>query len=258
MKGLKTIDLKVIDLDLPAKRHLAVTASVLMLSFGPGCKTIEDSRASAKESGQKSQSSEVFPDEIPALKQKGFTPAMLERMVKVARKDAESMFGGKSRLQVMALDNAIADGPCDGVFGVRILFANPDPRAEIHRAYAMITFNPGSNDATKCVYSVESGLKTAADVRTLVAGTQFLDNLRGGIAAIKLSFDEAVARLREGVPTFEAPRRITIMNPLDNLMKGNPWAVIYGFSCAKEGVAYVNLADGKVIESARPFDVSCQ
>lgn len=234
----------------------ALLAAALLAQAG--CKTLAGSGESGIAAQVNAAPDFELGDDIPALRQKDLTPGMLQKLVAVARKDAEAMFGGKSRLQVIAFDNSMADGPCAGFIGVRVLFANPDPRAEVHRAFAMYTLNPGSNDAVKCFNSVEAGLKTAADVRTLVAGGQPLDSLRGGVAAVKLSIDSAVLKIRERFPTFEVARMITITQPADIVMKGSPWAVVYGFSCGEDGVAYVNLADGKVIEATRPFNTSCQ
>jgi len=74
---------------------------------------------------------------------------------------------------------------------------------------------------------------------------------------IKISISEAVKKLKAVNPKFEVLLGASVMNPADPLMKANPWALIYGQSCGEGGIAYVNLATGKVLEAARPMKTDC-
>lgn len=197
-------------------------------------------------------------DDIPVLKLDSLNPAMIARIVSIARRDAVAIFGGEALFHLMIFDNGIDEGPCRGAFGLRVIFANPDEQAEPIRAFAMFTVDPAQSSENGCSNSITAGPKGARDVKANLAGTKNMENSLGGISLIKLSLAEAVKKLKANNPKFEVPLMVSIMNPSEDIMKKFPWAMIYGKSCGEEGVAYVNLSTGTVMSASEPMRRDCR
>lgn len=197
-------------------------------------------------------------DEIPALTLDALTPGVIAKIVAEARKDAVAMFGGKALFHTMIFDNSIDAGPCAGIYGVRVIFANSDKRAPEMRKFAMYTLDPQPSGPQTCSNSMSAAPKAEADVSRHLSGTRNIDAALGGTGSIKLSLAESVGKVRADNPKFEVPHVISIMNPEEQSMSPHPWAVIYGSSCGEDGVVYVNLNSGRVIDAAKPMKRDCQ
>ena len=237
----------------------AVACTLVTVLLAAGCKTIGSNDRSAI----KSDSALSNQDDIPVLSQDRLTPAMITRLVAVARKDAVAIFGGRALFHMLMFDNSVESGPCAGAIGVRVIFGNPDDQTREQRPYAMYTIDPTPASPTTCTNSISAGPKWASDVASSVNGTENIEKSLGGFGGvntsygIKISISEDVKKLKAVNPKFEVLLGVSVMNPADTLMKANPWALIYGQSCGEGGIAYVNLATGRVLEAARPMKTDC-
>ena len=243
----------------PSLTRCAFACTFVTALVAAGCKTTGSNDSSAI----KADSTHSNQDDIPVLSLEKLTPAMITRLVAVARKDAVAIFGGRALFHMLMFDNSVESGPCAGAFGVRIVFANPDEQTREQRPYAMYTIDPSPASPTACTNSISAGPKWATDVASSVNGTENMEKSLGGFGGvntsygIKISISEAVKKLKTVNPKFEVLLGASVMNPADPVMKVSPWALIYGQSCGEGGIAYVNLATGKVLEAARPMKTDC-
>lgn len=244
----------------PSLTRCAFACTFVTALLAAGCKTTGSNDSSAI----KADSTHSNQDDIPVLSLEKLTPAMITKLVAVARKDAVAIFGGRALFHMLMFDNSVESGPCAGAIGVRIVFANPDEQTREQRPYAMYTIDPSPASPTACTNSTSAGPKWATDVASSVNGTENMEKSLGGFGGvntsygIKISISEAVKQLKAVNPKFEVLLGASVMNPADPVMKVSPWAVIYGQSCGEGGIAYVNLATGKVLEAARPMKTDCQ
>ncbi len=195
---------------------------------------------------------------IPVLSMNNLTPAMIDRIVKVARRDAEAIFGGPAHFHTILFDNVGDTNGCKNAFGARVIFANADLREAERRPFAMYTIDPLPSSQTRCSNSILAGPKWVEDVKIPISGTRNIEKSLGSFGrssttfGIKLSMEEAFKKAKQENPKFEGPLGISIINPENQMMRSSPWAMIYATSSQGTGVVYVNLTTGKTAKSLRP------
>ena len=236
-------------ISISASFAISISVAALMVQ---SCKTSGNNSAAPKAVVADSS------DDIPVLKLDSLNPAMIARIVTIARRDAVAIFGGEALFHLMIFDNGIDEGPCRGAYGIRVVFANPDEQADPIRAFAMFTVDPAQSSENGCSNSITAAPRGARDVKATLVGTKNMENSLGGISLIKLSVAEAVKKLKANNPKFEVPLMVSIMTPSEDIMKKFPWAMIYGKSCGEEGVAYVNLSTGTVMSASEPMRRDCR
>lgn len=231
-------------------RHLTAFCIPMFLGF-VACKTTTPMASSVR-----NETVQVRED-LPALKADLIDASMIQKIADWGRRDAEAMFAAKAYMHMIAFDDIMNAGKCQGVLGVRIIYANGNLEQGGDRPYSMVALDPVDNGGGICVYASSATVKSSSDVGYLVRENRNFENKFEGVTGIKFKFSEALTKITQKHGRFTSVTGMSLVSPAIPGMPEDPWLMVIGSSCGVDALVYVNLATGAVLEGPRGVRGGC-
>lgn len=223
----------------------------LAFSFFSACKTTSPVSSAAKTDTSPTK------EDLPILTVESIDYVMLGRIADYGRADAQAIFGAKAFIHTIAFDSVMDSGPCRGVLGLRIVYANGDLANAASRPYAMVTLNPRVNGFGNCAYESASAIKSALDVDYLVREVRNFESEFENFSLVQLGIAQGIAKISEKHEKFGSVVGFSLVSPNVPGMAKNPWLLVVGESCGATALVYVNLTTGELLEGRRGVKGGC-
>ncbi len=233
-------------------KPLAFVSSVVLF-----CGSIAGCKTTSPKSAALASDSQTEMRDLPLLKFETLDVEMVKRIAEYGRAEAQAMFAAKGFLHLIAFDNLMDQGPCSGVLGARIIYANGDLEHSAARPYAMVTLNPRVNGFGNCGYETASSVKTASDVSVLVNDTRNFENEFEAFNGLKLGANDALKKIRQKYSKMSGIVGLSLLSPAVPGMAKDPWLMVVGDSCGSRALVYVNLSTGDLLEGPRGVKSGC-